>query len=269
VAELAALDLETGSPRWTLDAGPGGFLAVAEPESPWFAIWSADGNVRGYDGGSGAALATAVIPAVGQAPPGGVRTVGAVLLVVTPAADGAALTAYRRQDLQVLWRRPLAAGETAPLAQMAYLPPVTGCGPMACVPSASGFTVVDPATGRTRWRHATVSNAVYGAGVLVGDGGDGVVVLDWPTGRQIGARPGWRVVPTFDGSTASGAALIQRSSGSGAEPRTVDLRTVDLRTGAERAIGAVTPAPTRCVLARQRLACAAGDGSVRLWRIRG
>jgi outer membrane protein assembly factor BamB len=226
---LASLDPENGATRWTVHNRLEGTLAAA---AEWFALWRPDGRVQTYDS-SGALTAEAALEPIS----GVVLATGELVVAVTERG----LTGYRRQNLTMVWQRSLANSASA-----------LGCGPMLCVRTGPDLAVLDPATGRQRWR-TTVTTPVYGERVLV-DGGEPVRVFDWSTGRRLRELPGRQLVPTAGGT----AALISDSGG--------DIATIDLRSGQVRRLGRLPAPPTRCAIGVDRLACVATGGATTLWR---
>jgi outer membrane protein assembly factor BamB len=274
VSAVAVLDPETGRPQWTVQLGQPGRLAAdpgrlgadpgrlaAHPTPAWFAIWQPDGRVSTYDATTGRLAGTATLPTVGGAPLGGVRVVADLLVVFTPEPDTTLLSAYRHAGLTLAWQRRLPPSDTIPAARMGYLAPASSCGPMLCVRTTGGATVLDPSTGEPRWRYAALADVASGSGVLVGRD-DELRVLDWRTGHVVRRLAGWTVVPAFDDSPPAGTVLVRRLDGA-----STVLGSVDLRSGDLRVLGSVPQRPARCVLGTNRLACNADTGPTRLWRL--
>jgi hypothetical protein len=205
-----------------------------------------------------------VLRELADRPPQSVRVIGDLLVIVTAEIDGATITAYTKNGLDLAWRRLFETPQPAPIAEIAYGPAVVGCGPMLCVPTWRQLTVFDPATGAQLWRRE-VQLSEAGAGVLLAhqrDGGVNTRVVDWRTGRDLVDLAGWDSVPMVGDDAVADFALVLRPDGASAR-----LTAIDLRSGQLRPLGTISPIPSRCAWRGLRLGCLAGGDQVHLWRL--
>jgi outer membrane protein assembly factor BamB len=263
---LSAVDADTGFPQWTVDMRPTERLAIPDRgAAAWFATWDRDGLVRVHDGVTGATTSTAqlatIVPTTLQE---AVRVIGDQLVVARQLVNGALLSAYRPDTLELVWRRTLVPVEPVTLGQQAYGPSVESCGPMICVPTPNDVTVLAPATGETLWQRPLVVDVDTGAELLLArDRVDfsHLRAVYWHTGRDALDLAGWHPVSTVVGDPGTG--LVERFDGD-----TARVAAFDLRTGGLRVLGTVTPVPSRCALVGRRLGCIAGNSdTISVWRV--
>jgi hypothetical protein len=269
VDRIVALDVDTGSPEWTVQTGATDFLATAAPGAHWIATWNPKGQLVAYDAGTGLVTASVTLhrddtgdPADG-APIYGALIIGDTLILNSGTVDRSVVTAYRRGDLSQIWRRTVSIPGTAPNAQETGTN-VIDCGGKVCLSTPDQLTVFDPVTGDS-WQAPGLADLVSGPGVVLGRNRYDPTRLQayaLASGRPLFDLPGWTVVPSLDGATTGAVALIRESGG---------LAAVDLTTGARRTLEPGAGGETgSCALKGDRLACltlGAQGSPVHVWRV--
>jgi len=287
------VDRRTGEVRWAAQLRPGASMQTASSpdrgELTALIEVDRDGGIRARDPATGALRSSARLPpgtdpdtvmvlhdlvfaASGGDPSGGDQNGGDQHEVPPP------MRAYDLADGRLRWER--AASPTNV---------VTACGRWICMAGA-GTEMVDPATGRTRWR----ADVWHGDGVDVWHGYNVVAdrtvvvrgrpddfpperseaqatvrptlaVIDMPTGRVQHEVQGWE--PTSD-VLPGGRQLVGQADRQGH----ARLAALDLASGRVLLIGTVTvwsggvDAEVECLLLERHAACQAGL-EMAVWRL--
>lgn len=167
---LRALDIRTGRPLWSVTL-PGPVLAAPAPGDPDAVLLVAADRLGLRAAATGAVLRERSLAGTAvRTPSSSDITSGLVLLRTgSPGKPGGMVTAYSGRTLAQVWRRPEPA-----YGSSAY------CDGLLCDAWDASAAVLDPATGRPRWRTRLGAS-------LVGRG-DGVMELGSAASRPIWLR---------------------------------------------------------------------------------
>lgn len=249
---MRAYDLGTGQALWTsvpvADAMATNWSNAPPAESAAVVVTTVDGRVEQWDARTGKARQS--LPAVTVEPPA-VVVAGDLLLV--QRADGV-LTAYAVDTFTERWHRTLGSPEVA----------VNNCGDQPCVGNGSGWTVLDPGTGKqtgpkTDPNTVRVMNGSHVVELGPGDGGLARSV-DPATGRTLADLTGWVQMST---APPGRPALLTAPSKSGAatwfgllEPGATEVHL----------LGIVPYGAGYCQLDADIIVCQDESNVLRVWR---
>ncbi|MGW4463235.1 outer membrane protein assembly factor BamB family protein [Micromonospora sp. NPDC004704] len=249
---VRAYDLGTGQALWTsvpvADAMATSWSNASPAESAAVVVTTEDGRVEQWDARTGKARQS--LPAVTVEPPA-VVVAGDLLLV--QRADGV-LTAYAVDTFTERWHRTLGSPEVA----------VNNCGDQPCVGNGSGWTVLDPGTGKqtgpkTDPNTVRVMNGSHVVELGPGDGGLARSV-DPATGRTLADLTGWEQITT---APPGRPALLTAPSKSGAatwfgllEPGATEVHL----------LGIVPYGAAHCQLEADVIVCQDEPNVLRVWR---
>ncbi|RZU49591.1 putative pyrroloquinoline-quinone binding quinoprotein [Krasilnikovia cinnamomea] len=249
VTELRGVDLTTGQPRWSARF-PGSIYPARARGRVAGVLVLASGRLSLRAAESGAVLREQSLARIPGAQSWG-DVVGDLLLVRQAAADdGTVVTAYAMDTLAPRWRRtePAAAGNSAT------------CTGLACEKGRSHLVVLDPGTGRPRWRTTGDVDLQTGAGYAleVQSGRSRPLrALDPASGVPVVDLSAWQTFAT--GPSAAPLVLARREAGRGtAFGVLLPGRRAIQRLGQSRA------AVTDCSADSRFVACRAAAG-VEVW----
>ncbi|HEX6500816.1 MAG TPA: PQQ-binding-like beta-propeller repeat protein [Micromonosporaceae bacterium] len=264
---VTAVDVRSGARVWTQRIAAGTWTAVPSGSDPTdeaqrLVTVAADGQAQSIDLGTGRVVARGHVPVRGGrdwAPLADVTTValaGVLLLVGDRQNDRITLTAYRADTLTSVWSVPY------PMLDFVAAP----CAGVLCLAGADGVSVLDPATGASRWTISiltlpdVVGGWLYALPFSVGSPIE-PVLLDPTTGRSALDLANWHLVPGNDGTPY----LLERY----AYGDTVWIGLLDVRSPRVRPLGTVPDTSGgECRAGQGYLACQSHDGSLTLWRVR-
>ncbi|GAB1642362.1 PQQ-binding-like beta-propeller repeat protein [Krasilnikovia sp. MM14-A1259] len=199
VTELRGVDLTTGRTRWSARFPGSIYPARARGRTPGVVVMAA-GRLTLRAADTGAVLREQPLPPIAGTQSWG-DVVGDLLLVRQAAAgDGTVVTAYALDTLAPRWRRtePSDAGNSAT------------CTGLACEKVRSDLVVLDPGTGRPRWRTGGNVDLQTGAGyaVEVQSGQSRPLrAVDPASGAPLVDLTGWQ---TFAAGPAAAALVLSR-----------------------------------------------------------
>lgn len=157
ITTLRALDLRTGRQLWTAEL-PGSLVTAAAPGNPGAILAVGSERLTLLSGTTGAVLRERALTGV---PSGDGRIIGDVVLLQQGGSRGSGeQVAYSARTFDRLWSLPV-TGENGP----AY------CSELLCTGGLGGMSVLDPATGRPRWR-TTLGSSLQGRGGVTVELGD-------------------------------------------------------------------------------------------------
>jgi hypothetical protein len=252
-----AVDPVTGTTVWTLPVAVTGSteLAYADDGTPAHVVLvTATGHVEVRDPETGTATAVAEVGVTPVWPINGSSLwIGRDLALIGD-------TAYSLTDLAPRWRTPLNMNDYA-------VSPVCGSDLLCLFGRFGGVVVLDPATGRERWRDETWSNLIRVGPYLlahhdVDEATDrALTVVEAATGRRHGELGRWRAIgePRPDGRILAVRELP-------AEQR-VWYSLLDPAAGTVRVLGVADSVTGGCWVATAVLVCRRLNASVGLWRL--
>ncbi|MEU8813845.1 PQQ-binding-like beta-propeller repeat protein [Actinoplanes sp. NPDC048796] len=253
--DLSGVDLYTGAKVWTVSAAGAVVATVAPGDRPAVLLLTSDGLER-IDGVTGKVLRRTALPEVeGRSPMSG-ELVGDQMMIYYHNTDGylAYEAAYSPETLAAAWTRPV----PQVMVQAAV------CSGLTCGNTPSGLEVLDPATGRPRWRApASVDVTRYGRYVLETENqsGEPVRLVDLATGAPRADLSGWRAqVPA-----AAGQPIVLRR---GLEGGVSEFGLVDAPRGRVQVLGTTSVPISDCASDARHIVCRAED-SLRIWAYRG
>lgn len=263
---VTAVDLPTGARVWTQRIAAGSWTAVPSDSDPGdqarvLVTVTADGQARSIDLGTGGVVADARIPLGGSrdwAPLTSVTSValaGNLLLVGDRSGGDIRLTAYHADALTPAW--------TVPYQMLDFV--AAPCAGLLCVAGADGVSVLDPATGASRWTIAilTLPDVVGGwLYALPFTAGSPIepVLLEPSTGRSVLDLLNWHLVTGDNGPPY----LLERY----APGDTLWIGVLDVRSPRIRPLGTVPDTGGgECQAGQGYLTCQGHDGSLTVWRV--
>ncbi|GAA4260541.1 outer membrane protein assembly factor BamB family protein [Dactylosporangium darangshiense] len=244
---LAGVDIRTGDLRWSLGPPAGWRELVFDGAGTEIADVDPDGVLSVRSGETGEVVRTARIAGTGSFT--GFFVAGDRLLAFN-AGRGLFLDSavFDLRTGRQLWRR---TDEPDGIA-------LRWCGRLLCLGTQGDFTILDPDTGRERWRLAgwarvaQLDDGHMWASDPTRDNPDrsaGIIVLDATTGRVVRRIPGWDVVGSL---SHSDVLVATRNTAAGSL-----VARLDLSTGAVTVLGEAGPwhEPPTCLAAPGLLAC--------------
>ncbi|MBY8871194.1 PQQ-like beta-propeller repeat protein [Micromonospora sp. PLK6-60] len=252
-----AIDAGSGALRWSRPIPVEGLgYEFGADGVDRLALIGPGGRVQVLDAGSGAVLRTGRVPVAtlvdGQR--SDVVVAAGLLLINDPAGT---LTAYGLDRLDRRWSLP------PELNRDRLLEP---CGDGLCLRTDQpGLRMIDPATGRERWR-ADQWRMVWPVGdrLLVAADGEqreaDFVVLDQRTGRRLAALGRWRL--SASDPTRYPLIGLRRLDG-GAEL----MARLDVATGSAELLDTPAGEWDGCANDRRALVCQQPDGTLGIWRL--
>lgn len=137
--ELAALDLSTGQPEWTVSV-TGGSYVTGGPDSPYLVVANdAEDEIVSYDLATGERLARAAVPGADSL---GIQVVGSLVLSVDQGRRPPTVTGYDVTTLAPRWT----TADRSDLNTWAV-----SCGDLVCLVGAEPPRALDPASGELVW----------------------------------------------------------------------------------------------------------------------
>jgi hypothetical protein len=251
------VDLATGAVRWRLEQPVRGYITeVGDAGFPSALVTvNLDGVLTLRDPATAAITAETTITVPADWPRRGIALWPAGDLVL--AGDQAGTTAYELPNLAERWHAPVDL-------RSAFVGP--GCGDAVCLfsPRDGGVTVLDRATGRTRWASERWTYGDPVGGYLLAGGSDGkhLDVVNLATGRLRGDLGPWR---TAGAPLADGSMMVLR------EPSVDNIVWYGLLDSANlgvQDVGAADGVSGDCeVTGTAVLVCRRVDGSAGVWRL--
>ncbi len=225
VYRVTAIDLRTGSPRWSriIPSGsrwslpgvrPGTTGIAALPDGPpWMVTSTADGELEVWDLETGGTRVRRVVAALGRE--SYVMALADQILVWRPGADG--------PTMQLLSPVTLATRSTfVPVLPDAV---AVSCAPYLCLAGNGGVVVVDPADGAVLYRLTGADLRPGPDGrLLVSSYGRPLSIVDLITGR-VWTLPNWTVE---DAGSAGSETIIAGSADGRPELALLDVTTASL-----------------------------------------
>jgi hypothetical protein len=251
------VDLATGAVRWRLEQPVRGYITEVRDAGGLpraLVTVNLDGVLTIRDAATAAITAETTIAVPADWPRRGIALWPDGDLVL--AGDQAGTTAYELPDLAERWHAPVDL-------RSAFVGP--GCGDAVCLfsPRDGGVTVLDRATGRTRWASERWTYGDPVGGYLLAGGGDGkhLAVVNLATGRLRGDLGPWR---TAGAPLPDGSMVVLR------EPSVdtiVWYGRLDPATLGVQDVGAADGVSGDCEVTGAVLVCRRVDGSAGVWRL--
>nr|BFE60362.1 hypothetical protein GCM10020063_048880 [Dactylosporangium thailandense] len=244
------VDIRTGAVRWSLPRSPGiarSLVPAGRGSGIAIADLGPDGTLLVHSAESAAAVRTVRLDHPGAFNWFGVRGDRLTLAQTTERNEMLSSAVYDLATGRMLWQRNDGPGGA----------PLWWCGPMMCTGTRDEIAVLDPDTGRERWRHnrlgslGSPDDRYLLAAPLVHTGPEiepGIVVLDPATGHVLRRVPDWYVT----GALGRHGVLVATRLADGAAL----LGAFDPGTGAVRVLARAehwTTVP--CTVSGSRLAC--------------
>jgi outer membrane protein assembly factor BamB len=250
------VDLATGAVRWRLEQPVRGYITeVGDAGSPSALVTvNLDGVLSLRDPATAAITAETTITVPADWPRRGIALWPDGDLVL--AGDQAGTTAYELPDLAERWHAPVGL-------RSAFVGP--GCGDAVCLfsPRDGGVTVLDRATGRTRWASERWTYGDPVGGYLLAGGSDGkhLDVVNLATGRLRGDLGPWR---TAGALLADGSMMVLREPSA---DNIVWYGRLDSANLGVQDVGAADGVSGDCEVTGTVLVCRRVDGSAGVWRL--
>lgn len=251
--ELHGVDLGSGARRWSLSFPGTVFTALTDGPGRLAVVLSAD-RLTVLDPVTGAVLRQRAVPRIDGAQAQEGEVIGDTVLVHYGSfGTGGLVTAYALGTLDELWRQnqPDPAGNSAT------------CPELICVRSSDELIVLDPRTGKWRWRISDTDVLGFGPDAVLEVRGltSPLRTADAATGRPLIDLGWWRFFfPVQDGR----AQMLSRLD----DDRTTVFGLLEEGATAVQPLGRI-PGPTvQCQAVSGLLACRVADG-IELWAYPG
>ncbi|MBU2662372.1 PQQ-like beta-propeller repeat protein [Actinoplanes bogorensis] len=256
---VTAVDLRSGTVRWTLARPSDGFIAEsgwAGDYPRWLVLFTDSGRMESHDPRTGELLATRTLPPRAGRANGLVGPVDDVVM----AGDGTpGLTAYRLPGLAPMWH----TGADLSRSWMQ-----AACGRLICMfRQQSGLTAIDAESGRELWDDPSWAYAEPAGAYLLATRTDrdiedpGLWVLDPATGTPLGDFGRWEYLAPA-GAGRFYAKLDVRGT------YLVHFGVLDPARRTVRIIGTADDVSNSCQVAAGLLICRLVDASVAMWPLR-
>nr|WP_296066139.1 PQQ-binding-like beta-propeller repeat protein [uncultured Actinoplanes sp.] len=252
--EVRGVDLATGATVWSVPES-GSVNVLAAPHGVPEVLILSSGRLELRDARTGKLRRqVALAPVGGERPAGGELVDGALL--VSYGLYGGQEIAYDPGTLGRLWARPV--------PEVLLDPP--SCADVLCYGGRASLDVLDPATGRARWRAPDDVDLSRRAGyVIEADSRSGLLrrLVDPATGRTRVDLGGWRAEAIGPAGPAEGPILLRGSRG---RDRSV-VGVVLPRRDAVQPLGEIGTAVADCTADTAYVVCRIADG-LRIWAYR-